>query len=55
MSVVCQYCGSILDVADPTFQLSSLLSYFKEVSEEACKEQYVVPYFISGFPGTTHE
>jgi uncharacterized radical SAM protein YgiQ len=31
------------------------VSYFKEVSEEAGKEQYVVPYFISGFPGTTHE
>jgi uncharacterized radical SAM protein YgiQ len=31
------------------------VSYFKEVSEEAGKEQYIVPYFISGFPGTTHE
>jgi uncharacterized radical SAM protein YgiQ len=31
------------------------VSYFKEVSEEIGKEQYVVPYFISGFPGTTHE
>lgn len=31
------------------------VSYFKEVSEDAGKEQYVVPYFISGFPGTTHE
>jgi uncharacterized radical SAM protein YgiQ len=31
------------------------VSYFKEISEEAGKEQYVVPYFISGFPGTTHE
>jgi len=31
------------------------VSYFKEVSEEVGKEQYVVPYFISGFPGTTHE
>jgi uncharacterized radical SAM protein YgiQ len=31
------------------------VSYFKEVSAEAGKEQYVVPYFISGFPGTTHE
>jgi uncharacterized radical SAM protein YgiQ len=31
------------------------VNYFKEVSEEAGKEQYVVPYFISGFPGTTHE
>jgi uncharacterized radical SAM protein YgiQ len=30
------------------------VSYFKEVSEEIGKEQYVVPYFISGFPGTTH-
>ncbi len=31
------------------------VNYFKEVSAEAGKEQYVVPYFISGFPGTTHE
>ncbi len=31
------------------------VSYFEEVSEEIGKEQYVVPYFISGFPGTTHE
>ena len=31
------------------------VSYFEEVSAEAKKEQYVVPYFISGFPGTTHE
>jgi uncharacterized radical SAM protein YgiQ len=31
------------------------VSYFKEVSAEIGKEQYVVPYFISGFPGTTHE
>jgi len=31
------------------------VSYFEEVSKEAGKEQYVVPYFISGFPGTTHD
>ena len=31
------------------------VSYFEKVSAEAGKEQYVVPYFISGFPGTTHE
>ena len=31
------------------------VSYFDQVSKEAGKEQYVVPYFISGFPGTTHE
>ncbi len=31
------------------------VNYFKEISEEAGKEQYLVPYFISGFPGTTHE
>ncbi len=29
--------------------------YFEKVSKEAGKEQYLVPYFISGFPGTTHE
>lgn len=31
------------------------VSYFKQVSDEIGKEQYIVPYFISGFPGTTHE
>ena len=31
------------------------VNYFKEISAEIGKEQYVVPYFISGFPGTTHE
>jgi uncharacterized radical SAM protein YgiQ len=31
------------------------VSYFDQVSKDAGKEQYVVPYFISGFPGTTHE
>ncbi len=31
------------------------VSYFEKISEKAGKEQYVVPYFISGFPGTTHE
>lgn len=31
------------------------VSYFDRVSKEAGKEQYIVPYFISGFPGTTHE
>jgi uncharacterized radical SAM protein YgiQ len=31
------------------------VSYFEEISEKAGKEQYIVPYFISGFPGTTHE
>jgi len=31
------------------------VSYFEKISAEAGKEQYVVPYFISGFPGTTHE
>ena len=31
------------------------VSYFEKISAEIGKEQYVVPYFISGFPGTTHE
>ncbi|MCC7440609.1 MAG: YgiQ family radical SAM protein [Bdellovibrionales bacterium] len=31
------------------------VSFFEKVSAEVGKEQYVVPYFISGFPGTTHE
>ncbi|MBI3544289.1 MAG: YgiQ family radical SAM protein, partial [Deltaproteobacteria bacterium] len=28
---------------------------FEKYSKDAGKEQYLVPYFISGFPGTTHE
>ncbi len=31
------------------------VSYFEKISNEAGKEQYVIPYFISGFPGTTHK
>ncbi len=31
------------------------VKYFEKISKEAGKEQYVVPYFISGVPGTTHE
>ncbi|MGK5083880.1 YgiQ family radical SAM protein [Bdellovibrionota bacterium FG-1] len=31
------------------------VSYFEKISAQAGKVQYVVPYFISGFPGTTHE
>ncbi len=31
------------------------VNYFDRVSAEVGKEQYIVPYFISGFPGTTHE
>jgi uncharacterized radical SAM protein YgiQ len=31
------------------------VSYFEKTSREAGKEQYIVPYFISGFPGTTPE
>ncbi|MBI3582078.1 MAG: YgiQ family radical SAM protein [Nitrospinae bacterium] len=31
------------------------LSIFDRVSKEAGKEQYVVPYFISGFPGCTND
>ncbi len=27
----------------------------RSLFEISCKEQYLVPYFISGFPGTTHE
>lgn len=28
---------------------------FESISQSAGKEQYLVPYFISGFPGSTHE
>ncbi len=31
------------------------VEYFRRISSEIGKEQYIVPYFISGFPGTTHE
>ncbi len=33
----------------------SFVDLFEKYSKEAGKEQYLVPYFISGFPGTTHE
>lgn len=33
----------------------SFAQLFEKYSNEAGKEQYLVPYFISGFPGTTHE
>jgi uncharacterized radical SAM protein YgiQ len=33
----------------------SFAQLFERYSQEAGKEQYLVPYFISGFPGTSHE
>lgn len=40
----------------PTMEsFEAFLDIFKEVSRRAGKEQYVVPYFISGFPGCTNE
>jgi len=33
----------------------SFADLFEKYTREAGKEQYLVPYFISGFPGTTHE
>lgn len=33
----------------------SFAQLFEKYSAEAGKEQYLVPYFISGFPGTSHE
>lgn len=33
----------------------SFVNLFEKYSREAGKEQYLVPYFISGFPGTSHE
>jgi uncharacterized radical SAM protein YgiQ len=33
----------------------SFANLFEKYSRDAGKEQYLVPYFISGFPGTTHE
>ncbi len=34
---------------------TSFAQLFEQYSKEAGKEQYIVPYFISGFPGSTHE
>ena len=31
------------------------VEFFENATREAGKEQYLVPYFISGFPGCTHE
>jgi uncharacterized radical SAM protein YgiQ len=33
----------------------SFAQLFDKYSKDAGKEQYLVPYFISGFPGSTHE
>ncbi len=33
----------------------SFAQLFEKYSRDAGKEQYLVPYFISGFPGSTHE
>lgn len=33
----------------------SFVELFEKYSRDAGKEQYLVPYFISGFPGTSHE
>lgn len=39
----------------PAAVFEEFCDIFDKVSEEAGKEQYIVPYFISGFPGSTHD
>ena len=39
----------------PIQQFEEFAALFDEISRAAGKEQYLVPYFISGFPGSTHE
>ncbi|MBI5177886.1 MAG: YgiQ family radical SAM protein [Nitrospinae bacterium] len=39
----------------PIESFEEFLEIFERTSREVKKEQYVVPYFISGFPGSTHE
>jgi uncharacterized radical SAM protein YgiQ len=49
------YCPKVLELmSKPPFELfEEFEAYFKEVSRQAGKEQYLVPYFISSHPGCT--
>ncbi len=49
------YCPEVLELmGKPPFELfEEFETYFKEVSSQAGKEQYLVPYFISSHPGCT--
>jgi uncharacterized radical SAM protein YgiQ len=51
------YCPKVLELmSKPPFELfEEFEAYFKEVSRQAGKEQYLVPYFISSHPGCTAE
>ncbi|MDH5542642.1 MAG: YgiQ family radical SAM protein [Nitrospinota bacterium] len=35
-------------------EFEKFVEFFKRSTQEAGKEQYIIPYFISGFPGSTH-
>ena len=35
-------------------EFEKFVEFFKKSTQEAGKEQYIIPYFISGFPGSTH-
>ncbi|MDD5063480.1 MAG: YgiQ family radical SAM protein [Phycisphaerae bacterium] len=49
------YCPRVLELmGKPSFELLEEFEvYFQEVSRQAGKEQYLVPYFISAHPGCT--
>jgi uncharacterized radical SAM protein YgiQ len=49
------YCSKVLELMGKTpFELfEEFEAYFKKVSRQAGKEQYLVPYFISSHPGCT--
>jgi uncharacterized radical SAM protein YgiQ len=51
------YCPKVLELmGKPSFELfEEFEAYFQEVSRQAGKEQYLVPYFISSHPGCTAE
>jgi uncharacterized radical SAM protein YgiQ len=51
------YCPNVLELmGKPSFELfEEFEAYFQEVSRQAGKEQYLVPYFISSHPGCTSD
>jgi uncharacterized radical SAM protein YgiQ len=51
------YCPKVLELmSKPPFELfEEFEAYFKEISRQAGKEQYLVPYFISSHPGCTSD
>ncbi|MCJ7516008.1 MAG: DUF3362 domain-containing protein, partial [Dehalococcoidia bacterium] len=51
------YCPKVLELmSKPPFEFfEEFEAYFQDVSRQAGKEQYLVPYFISSHPGCTAE